>query len=99
MSASTIEKLNKILNKKGMRPTRVTRHVDGRSAFVWHVDDCDDRYVLLQDSVESEDLLVLVRDRRAVSAVVMEKVEEAVLLVEGELTLLAKNKTARLVSG
>jgi len=84
MSMNNKEKLYLLLEKRNMRPARTHHLVDGRTAFVWYVDNDDDRYVRVEDSACSQDFLILVRNGREVTAHVLGSVEEVVsqLVVE-----------------
>ena len=53
------------------RPARVSRRVNGTTSLVWYVDNDDDRYVEVSDSVNSDDFLVVGRDHRKLWALVI----------------------------
>jgi len=74
------------------RPARIHHREDGRTTCVWHVDNDDDRYVLLEDSASSRDLLVVNRDGRWVEAVVVGTASEASLVVADKVSILAEAK-------
>lgn len=82
------DKLEKLLKTKSMRPARTHHRLDGLTTMVWFVDNDDDRFVELRDSVRSQGSLVLRRDGSRVSAGVVYGVEKAFLLVRHELGVL-----------
>jgi hypothetical protein len=53
------------------KPARVHHRVNGTTSFVWYVDNDDDRYVEVSDSVNSDDFLVVRRDHRRLWALVI----------------------------
>ena len=70
MKPKTTDLLARFVERR-MRPTKVKHGEDGKTRFVWHVDDDDDRYVELVDSTHSDAVLVLMRDKNYAEATVL----------------------------
>lgn len=66
----TTEQLLKNFVDLRLRPNRTHHGEDGKTRFVWYVDDDDDRYVELVDSARGALVLVLWRDGYRVEACV-----------------------------
>lgn len=59
---TTTKKLLKMFEDEKMRPAKISNCMNGKTRFIWHVDDDDDRYVELVDSRRGSDVVVLMRD-------------------------------------
>ena len=60
------------LKEIGIGPATYTKHqTNGKTSLVWYVDNDDDRYVELTDSVNSNDFVLVRRDRRSVYSIVL----------------------------
>jgi hypothetical protein len=66
------ELLEMLKNESNLVPARVDRRLNFTCSSVWHIDNDDDRFVEVSDSVNSKDFLVIVRDRQSVRAIVLE---------------------------
>jgi len=71
-----------------LRPNRVHHGRDGKSRFIWYVDNDDDRYVELVDSARSARVMLTLRDGWRAMARVMEDQELVVMLVQQYLRML-----------
>jgi len=78
------------LNKMRLGPARTRGHINGKTTFTWHVDNNNDRFVEATDSINSDDIMLIARDRTVFTAAVLGNVGDAVSWVETELRKLAK---------
>jgi hypothetical protein len=77
--------------KMNLGPARTREHINGKTTFTWYVDNNDDRFVEATDSVKSDDIMLIARDRTAATIVVFANIGEAVSWIEIELRKLAKS--------
>lgn len=85
-----MEKLLGLLVKQGLRPNRESHRVGGRTSLRFYVDDHDDRYVDVEDSAESGDFVVVVRNLRDVESGVVGSPHDTVVMVRAELARLGE---------
>ena len=83
-------RLMKLLDDHGPEPAKVTLCANKKVALRFYVDAHLDRYVDLEDSAESDDFVVVVRNFRDVESGVVGDVIEAVTMVRAELARLGK---------
>lgn len=74
----TINALQLLLKGKQLTPTSIAHRRNGTTTLTWHVDDNDDRFVLIADSLRSEDFLLVYRDERKVEALVKDDGAEVI---------------------
>lgn len=74
----TIAQLRLALRSRAPIPTTDVHRTNGTTSLIWHVDNNDDRYVLVADSTMSEDFFLLMRDNRTIDATVKDDIEETV---------------------
>ena len=71
--------------------SRGEHKLNGTTVLVWHVDNDDDRYVSVQDSVGSGDFLLIVRDHRDVSIGVFDDPRAVVRFLDVSLLKLSSS--------
>lgn len=77
-------------------PYKTSHRLDGTTFLCFRVDDHADRYVHVEDSVESDDFVVTCRNFREVRVVVAGDALDVVTLVRAELARLSEaSKTGR----
>jgi len=89
----TINALQLIFKGKLLTPTSVAHRRNGTTTLTWHVDDNDDRFVLVAESSHSEDFLLVYRDERKVEAAIKDDAEEIVSWIKSYLRKLQTVKT------
>ena len=77
------------MNAVKLDPAKTCQRVNGTVICTWYVDDNDDRYVEVSDSVRSNDLLVVCRDHTLVEAAVVPTIAQAESAVRGYLEKLS----------
>lgn len=88
MTTKVREELYALFDEHRCRPARITRLVGGTS-FAWFVDNNDDRFVEVRDSVHGADFLVVWRDGKEAAALVVDKPKHVVEMVTVKLKALA----------
>jgi hypothetical protein len=95
MSLVDQEKLCQRLKAHHLYPARTHHLAGGRTSYHWFVDNHDDRYVEVQDSSESQDFLIVVRDGSEVNAGVVGSTDVLLATVARELEVLSKSDLAK----
>jgi len=90
----TMNALQLVFKNRGMEPTRIAHRNNGTTTLTWHVDDNDNRFVLVSDSPRSQDFLLLCRNEKAVEAIVLDDVDEIVRWVTRSLRKLGATKVS-----
>jgi hypothetical protein len=89
---TTINALRLMLERQRLKPTNQAHRLNGTTTLMWHVDNNDNRYVLLSDSPKGEDFLMLARDEKKVEACVKSESDEIVQWVARQVKKLASTK-------
>lgn len=70
-----------LLDKAHMRPAKTRHEVGCTTTFTWFVDNDDDRFVEVRDSVRGQEFLVLKRDGKTAEVSIVGSPEEAFALM------------------
>ena len=91
------EQLLLMFRKKGLSPARAEPLVNGKTRITWNVDDDDDRYVEIVDSLHSEEVVLVARDgcHGGAKIVVYSNHDRICSWVDQQLTDLATRKSER----
>lgn len=74
--------LPELLKVRNMTPAKTTSHVNGTTTWTWHVDNDDDRYVQVTDSVKRPpSFLVVSRDEFSSQSCVVTSPSDVLTLV------------------
>jgi hypothetical protein len=77
-----MDALQALLKRNGMSPASAIVRVNGTRSFVFHVDNCDDRFVSISDSKHTQSFLLVMRggpQTEVACAEVVHTIEDAVL--------------------
>lgn len=96
----TTEQLLLMFKKNRLGPARIenaSHLMDGRTRIIWHVDDDNDRYVELCDSIHSGEVVLVARDgcHGGAKVVVYSNHDRIYSWVEQQLKDLATRKSER----
>jgi hypothetical protein len=78
------------LKEMRLGPARTVEHINGNTTFIWYVDNDDDRFVEARSSVNSDDVMLIARDRRIATIAVFGNTGDAISWIETELRKLVK---------
>ena len=93
MTTKDREKLYAELDKRSMRPARTRPEVGGATTLTWYVDDDDDRFVEVRDSVRGRKFLLVVRNNDYAMAKILNTAVDIAGLVNLELKRLVRKKS------
>lgn len=90
------EALLNLFKKNRMSPTTSVQRTNGTVSMFWYVDNDDDRFVLLIDSVRTEgpradETFIVLRDGHFTQSIVVDEPDRAVSTVTAFLNRLASN--------
>lgn len=91
----TINQLQLLFQNRNLTPTTIAHRRNGTTALAWHVDNSDDRFVLVADSAKSEDFLLVSRDERKAEAVVLADGEDVIRWVAAQLRKIESTSALR----